>query len=59
MVGDNFTLTDLDYADDMCILVENVAGVQSTVNEKQSFASQEVNAAKTQILMTLHLLRSY
>lgn len=58
MVGDNFTLTDLDYADDMCILVENVAGVQSTVNEKQSFASQ-VNAAKTQILMTLHLLRSY
>ncbi|CAI9717498.1 Hypothetical predicted protein [Octopus vulgaris] len=52
-VGHNFSVKDLDYADDIAILGETFADVQFAINELQRVVSQigmKVNASKTKIL---------
>ncbi|XP_029655173.1 uncharacterized protein LOC115228842, partial [Octopus sinensis] len=52
-VGHNFSVKDLDYADDIAILGETFTDFQFAINELQRIASQidmKVNASKTKIL---------
>lgn len=53
VVGRNFHLTDLDYADDIAVLGESYRDIQTVLNriqEKAAAIGMRINASKTKIL---------